>query len=270
MAVALTSGVLWARNKAKGELCSAIDVLVINGDSTSFVTSEGVLEDLKNKGITVVGKRMGDIDADYIEQQLKMSPYLESADCIKCKDGKVLIKVNQLVPVLRVFDGDNSYYINRVGKRMESSMLYHCNVPVVQGHFNKQYPPTRLLPLISYVESDSLLSSLVTMLCVRDTNNIILIPSIGGHVVNIGNADGFENKFAKLKLFYKEVMPKRGWQTYDTISVKWNHQVVATRRAKAVKQEVQIDDLDNAEAPDEGTMSIVTTNPAANGGQKTN
>lgn len=258
MAVALTSGVLWARNKAKGELCNAIDVIVVNGDSTSFVTPNGVLEDLKIKGISVVGKRMGDIDADYIEQQLKMSPYLESADCIKCQDGKVLIKVSQLVPVIRIFDGDNSYYVNRVGKRMEASMLYHCDVPVVQGHFNKQFPPTRLLPLISYVESDSLLSSLVTMYCVRDTNNIILVPSIGGHVVNLGSVDGFEGKFAKLKLFYEEVMPKRGWQAYDTISVKWNHQIVATRRVKAVKEEVQIDDLEDTETPDAGTMSTVT------------
>lgn len=264
MAAALTTGVLWARNKAKGELCTAIDVLVVNGDSTSFVTPKGVLEDLKNKGINVVGKHMGDIDADFIEEQLKMSPYLENADCIKCQDGKVLIKVSQLVPVLRIFDGDNSYYVNRVGKRMEATMLYHCDVPVVQGHFTKQYPPTRLLPLISYVKGDSLLSSLATMFCVRDTNNIIMVPSISGHVVNLGNADGFENKFAKLKLFYQEVMPKRGWQFYDTISVKWNYQIVATRRTKAVQQEVQVDDAFDPEIPDPGTMSTVTVNKNVN------
>lgn len=258
MAVALTTGILWARNKSLGELCTAIDVEVINADSTSFVTPQGVLNDLKGQGIKVVGKRMGEIDASDIEEALRQSPYLENADCVKCQDGRVLIRVSQLVPVLRVFDGEDSYYVNRAGKHMAVTSFYHCDVPVVRGHFTRKYPATRLLSLIDYVEQDSLLHSLISMYQVRDTNNIILIPNLSGHVINIGNADGFDNKFAKLKLFYNQVMPKRGWNTYDTISVKWNHQIVATRRAKAVEKVVKYDPEDDEQAPDLQTMTLGT------------
>ena len=59
LAVALTAGILWARGKSQGELCSEIDVEVINADSTSFVTPQGVLNDLKGQGIEVIGQRMG-------------------------------------------------------------------------------------------------------------------------------------------------------------------------------------------------------------------
>ena len=258
LAVALTVGILWAREKSRGELCTAVDVEVVNADSTSFVTPQGVLTDLKSQGIKIVGKHMGDINASDIEEALKVSPYLENADIVKCQNGKVLIRVSQLVPVLRVFDGEESYYLNKAGKRMAATTYYHCDVPVVQGHFTRKYPATRLLPLIDYVESDSLLHSLVTMYQVRDTNNIILIPDISGHVVNIGNADGFENKFAKLKLFYREVLPKRGWNTYDTISVKWNHQIVATRRIKAVEEVLPDHSEDDEQAPDIETMTVGT------------
>jgi cell division protein FtsQ len=256
LAVALTTGILWARDKSRGELCSRVDVEVVNADSTSFVTPQGVINDLKGQGIKLVGKHMGDIDASDIEEALKLSPYLENADIVKCQDGRLLIRVNQLVPVLRVFDGDNSYYVNRVGKRMEANLYYHCDVPVVKGHFTKRYPETRLLPLINYVEGDSLLRSLVTMYYVRDTNNIIIVPQISGHVINIGDASGFENKFAKLKLFYNQVLPKKGWNTYDTISVKWNHQVVATRRVKAVEQHPDYDPLEDEQPPDLQTMTL--------------
>ena len=258
LAVALTVGILWAREKSRGELCTSVDVEVVNADSTSFVTPQGVLTDLKGQGIKLVGKHMGDINASDIEEALKVSPYLENADIVKCQNGKVLIRVSQLVPVFRVFDGEESYYMNRAGKRMAATTFYHCDVPVVQGHFTRKYPATRLLPLIDYVENDSLLHSLVTMYQVRDTNNIILVPEISGHVVNIGNADGFENKFAKLKLFYREVMPKRGWNTYDTISVKWNHQIVATRRVKAVEQVLADHSEDDEQAPDMETMTVGT------------
>lgn len=258
LAVGLTTGILWARDKSRGEVCEVVEVQVVNADSTSFVTPQGVLSDLKGQGIKIVGKRMGDIDASDIEEALRQSPYLENADLVKCQQGKVLIRVSQLVPVMRVFDGEDSYYVNRAGKHMAATNYYHSDVPVVQGHFTKKYPPTRLLPLIDYVESDSLLHSLVTMYQVRDTNNIIIVPDFSGHVVNIGNADGFENKFAKLKLFYSEVLPKRGWNTYDTISVKWNHQIVATRRVKAVEQVIAGDPEDDEQPADIQTMTTGT------------
>ena len=258
LAAALVIGTLWARDKSRGEQCTGIEVEVINADSTSFVTPQGVLNDLKGRGIKLVGKRMGDIDASDIEEALRLSPYLENADIVKCQNGKVLIRVSQLVPVFRVFDGESSYYVNRAGKHMTATNFYHSDVPVVQGHFTRKYPPTRLLPLIDYVEKDSLLRSLVTMFIMRDSNNIILVPDISGHVINIGNADGLENKFAKLKLFYSQVMPKRGWNTFDTISVKWNHQVVATRRTKAVQQVMEFDPDDDEPAPDIETMTIGT------------
>ena len=258
LAAALVTGILWAKDKSRGEKCTGIEVQVINADSTSFVTPQGVLNDLKGQGIKLVGKRMGDINASEIEEALRLSPYLESADIVKCQDGKVLIRVSQLVPVFRVFDGGSSYYVNRAGKHMSATNYYHSDVPVVQGHFTRKFPPTHLLPLIDYVENDSLLHSLVTMYIVRDTNNIILVPSISGHVVNIGNVSGLDNKFAKLKLFYREVMPQRGWNTFDTISVKWNHQVVATRRTKAVQQTIVDAPDDDEQAPDIQTMTIGT------------
>ena len=258
LAAALVTGILWAKDKSRGEECTGIEVQVINADSTSFVTPQGVLNDLKGQGIKLVGKRMGDINASEIEEALRLSPYLENADIVKCQDGKVLIRVSQLVPVFRVFDGGSSYYVNRAGKHMSATNYYHSDVPVVQGHFTRKFPPTHLLPLIDYVENDSLLHSLVTMYIVRDTNNIILVPSISGHVVNIGNVSGLENKFAKLKLFYREVMPQRGWNTFDTISVKWNHQVVATRRTKAVQQTIVDAPDDDEQAPDIQTMTVGT------------
>lgn len=256
LAMALTGGILWAHAKSQDEKCTDVEIVVVNGDSTAFVTPAGVMSDLKGHGVELVGKAMADINASDVEEALRDSPYLESADIVKCQGGRLLIRVSQLVPVLRVFDGDESYYVNRVGKRMSANMYYHCDVPVVQGHFTKRYPATRLLPLINYVEGDSLLRSLVTMYLVRDTNNIIVVPQFSGHVVNIGNADDFENKFAKLKQFYNEVMPVKGWNTYDTISVKWNHQIVATRRVKAVEQVFEYDPEDDEQAPDMQTMTV--------------
>jgi cell division protein FtsQ len=252
----LVWGIIWARGKAADQICTGIDIEILNADSSVFVTREGILSELEKTNIRVKGKPMWQINSDRIEEALEHSEYLENVDCIKSQDGKVVVRASQLVPVLRVFDGNNSYYVNCRGKRMSATASYHVDVPVVEGHFTKKFPPTRLLPMIGYVEGDSALHALVTMYCFKDSNDIFIIPSIFGHVVNMGSADNFESKFKKLKLFYSKVLPVQGWLTYDTISVKWDHQIVATRRTKAVETAVNYDPELDEPTPDMETMSI--------------
>lgn len=249
-------GIYWARGKAADQVCQYVEVTIDNADSTQFVTPQGIINELAKLGFKVVGKPMWQIDADRIEEALLRSEYLEKAECVKAQQGVLQIRASQLVPVLRVFDGYQSYYVNRYGKRMSATASYHADVPVVQGHFTDHYPPTRLLPMIQYVENDSLLRALVTMFTMRDSNNIFIVPAIYGHIVNMGDANNYEAKFRKLQLFYRKVMPAKGWENYDTISVKWDHQVVATRRVKAVKVEMSYDSAYDEPEPDLQTIAI--------------
>lgn len=252
----LAWGILWARDKARDEVCRAIVVDVLNSTATPFVTPQAVKEELDSKGISAVGRPVWQINTDTIEAILRRSPYLEDAECFFMHDGTLRIRVSQLVPVLRVFDGNSSYYVNREGKYMRATATYHADVPVVHGHFTKQYPVTRLLPLIRWVERDSALKSLVTMYHFVDSNNIYFVPAIAGHVVNLGNATGYENKFKKLELFYRKVMPEKGWFTYDTISLKWNYQVVATKRHKKVEVVQEYNPEEDEQDDDHETMTV--------------
>ena len=237
LASLLLWGVLWAKGRTEGEKCVKVDIRIENNDSTSFVNAEGVLQYLNQCHLRLIGVPMKDISTVAVEEALARSPYLEYGECVKGADGVLLVKVKQLVPVMRVMDGDNAYYVNRDGKQMPVSTDFTSDVMIVKGHFTAQYPPKRLLPLIDYVQSDSVINALVGMIEFRDSNNIYIVPNIMGHVVNFGNVDNIENKFKKLLLFYRKVMPEKGWNTYDTISVKWRYQVVGNLRHKKVLTE---------------------------------
>lgn len=253
----LLVGISWARKKAKDELCQRVDVVIVNEDSTAFVTKAGVLAELASAGIKMEGKPMWQIDASHVERELRRSDYLEDVQCVKAKDGVIIIRATQLVPVFRVFSNESeSYYVNAAGKRMLAKASFYADVPVVKGDFSPSFPCTKLLPMVQYAEQDSLLRSIVSMYVVRDSDNIFLVPSIYGHVVNMGSVEHFERKFEKLKLFYQKVMPAKGWETYDTISVKWDYQVVATKRKKAVPVVMAYDPADDEQMPDLETMSV--------------
>lgn len=260
MLIVLTSlmvvGILWARDKGRDEVCTEVEVLVVNEDSTHFVTPAGVIEELERKHIVVKGKPVWQINVEDIEKLLGESQYIEDVECMFENGGRLKIEVSQIVPVMRVFDGDQSYYVNKDGKRMTAVSTFHADVPIVEGHFTSSYSPLRLLPMIKHVEQDSSLRALVTMYYMRDSNNIFIVPSIKGHVVNMGNCEGYEGKFKKLQLFYNKVMPVKGWMHYDTISVKWDYQVVATKRDKTVEAEPEYDPAEDEQADNILTMSV--------------
>ena len=83
-----------------------------------------------------------------------------------------------------------------------------------------------------------------------------------GQIIDFGSVANYENKFKKLLLFYEKVMPVRGWDTYDTISLKWMHQVVATRRLKRVEATVEAGPDDDEIAPDATTITVTDDNRA--------
>lgn len=258
----LAWGVIWAHGQARDQVCRKVDIEVVNASIKPFVTPRGIIEDLKHAHVELEGKPMWQINSDRVERLLDASPYLESADCIKGQDGHFIIRVRQLVPVMRVMDGDNSYYVNREGKRMETNGNYYCDVPVVNGHFTRAYGPERLVPLLDYVQSDATLNSIVTMYNYRGPGSIYIVPCFVGQIIDFGSVANYENKFKKLLLFYEKVMPVRGWDTYDTISLKWLHQVVATRRLKRVEATVEAGPDDDEIAPDATTITVTDDNRA--------
>ena len=223
-----------AHQQSQLEVCKQVDLVILNSDSSTFVTREGIMKELETRNLFPEGKLIRSLDTDSIERALAHCDYLESVECYVSNINHLVIEVRQYVPVMRVYDrGDSTvYYVNRTGKRVAVDGRYHIDVPVVEGDFTGSFQPIRLLPLINYVDGDESLKGLVSMYVVRDSNNVCFVPTICGHIVNMGRVEGWESKFKKLRLFYDNVMSKKGWDAYTEVSLKWDYMVVGTLRGK--------------------------------------
>lgn len=258
LALLLIAGT-WANGEARREVCQRVEVIIENADSSSFITPKVIERELNRLGIHPEGQRFANINTLEIENRLGQTDFLENAECVMVHPNTLQIHVAQIVPVMRVFDDGKSYYVNGSGKRYMANAFFHADVPVFSGKFTTQFPASKLLPLARYIENNSELRNFVSMVNVADSNNVYIVPAIYGHVVNIGHPDGLDNKFAKLKEFYTKVMPEKGWMFYDTISVKFSHQVVATRRKKAVKVDINWQELSDEASDDHETMTMNDT-----------
>lgn len=219
--------------------------------ATGFVSQTEVSQECGDIMQWIGQRPRGHISLDSIERTLRRCDKIERVNVCELNNGVLAIDVVPMTPVARVFDINSSYYINAEGKRISATPRYHVDVPVVVGSFPASRPARRLLPLLSYIAAHPELDALVSTVKQDSRGDIIIVPTIRGHVVNFGDTSMVADKFDRLRRFYRGVMPTAGWETYDTLAVKWRGRVVATRRNKALGASMlsavveEFDDIDD-------------------------
>ena len=85
----------------------------------------------------------------------------------------------------------------------------------------------------SYVCNDPLFRSLVGQVHLEKNGDFVLVPLVGGQKIIFGSAYSereVREKFKKLRVFYKEAMPFKGWDTYLEINLKFGDQIVCKKK----------------------------------------
>lgn len=257
----------WAHGEAARHKCVGIDVRIAdNTNSADSITRRGVLDELSRYPRPIVGAQINTINTADIRSYLSSFSNFESVECVLTPGGELRVNIVPMIPEIRIFSPEGSYYVNKDGKKIASNAEFYVDVPVVRGNFNKKFPPSSVLPLVRFINSDPVLKDLVAMIEARDPHNLILVPRIHGHVINFGDINRLAEKRDMLLQMYRRVMPYKGWEEYDTISVKFKGQIVATRRNKTPisHSEEYEEDIDPEEAtlPEEaGNQAVLATRP---------
>lgn len=217
---------------ARKDTLTGITVNVRDTLMTHFITPADIIRESGVDPDTLPRCRRSEFDLYSLKRRLEQSDKIQNVDVSMLSSGRILIDVTPMTPVARVFEKKNSYYINSQGKKISADIRYHLDVPVVVGYFDSIHPAQRLLPLLDHIARDPGLTALVSTVCQERDGNIIIVPTIVGHVVNFGDTSDVADKFARLRTFYRKVASERGWQAYDTVAVKWRGRVVGTLRRK--------------------------------------
>ena len=82
------------------------------------------------------------------------------------------------------------------------------------------------MEFLIFINQDEMWKAQIAQLAVNEDNELTLWPQMTKQLILFGPADEIEEKFKKLKLFYKEVLPKKGWNTYSSVNLKYKNQIV--------------------------------------------
>ena len=243
---------VWARAEAARHLCTGIEVVIDGNSRVASISRESVREVIDGYPGQIVGQPVHSINTYAIADYLRKFNNFETVDCMITTQGTLKVRVVPMVPAIRVFEADRSYYVNKDGKTMAAIPGFHVDVPVVTGKFTGNFRPQDVLPVVRFVARDSMLNNIVGMVKAVDRENILLVPRIKGHVINIGDTTRLAEKRRAIITAYHSILPYKGWETYDTISVKFRGQIVATRRDKTPLFPIPV--VDEEEDGEEATL----------------
>ena len=163
-----------------------------------------------------------------LEQFLEYHPSIENVEVFTSQEGDVSIDIVQRKAVVRIITKDDNYYLDANGKVMPISKHYTPRVLVASGNVSEQNHQ-EIFDFVNIINESEFWKAQITQLYFID-NEVILIPRVGEQKIHFGLLTRVNEKLDNLYQFYQQAMPVEGWQTYSDISLKYNNQIVCTKK----------------------------------------
>lgn len=232
--------VLMSFVSSKKNTVTITNVKILIPGADNFIEREEIDAVLKQSQGSLIGRKLEQINLQDIEKKIKSNPYIAMATVYADMDGVIHIEIKQRQPILRVINANGQdYYIDRNGLKMPVSPNFTADVLVANGNLMEHFTG-RVDTLITklardlyetalFIKKDTLWDAQIEQLFVNDKEDIELIPRVGNQRIILGSADSLQVKMRNLLAFYKQAMPKVGWDTYKTINIKYTNQVVCVK-----------------------------------------
>lgn len=222
--------------------CKEIEIDIDYDGGEPLIMPEQIKSKLRPD--TLIGKKLTDIDLVKIEKKINAIPLLSKADAYTSITGNLNIHARQCHPIVRVYTASSkSYYFDQNGDVIPVSTNYPSRVLIASGNIRFTWSDTLnvlqledksllkdLFTLSEYIYNDRFLKAQIDQIYVNRNKEFELVPKVGKHLIVFGKLDDMEGKFERLMKFYEEGLNKLGWNKYSVINLKFENQVVCTKR----------------------------------------
>ncbi|NOU60090.1 cell division protein FtsQ/DivIB [Marinifilum caeruleilacunae] len=206
-----------------------IKVKIKDSIDSGFVSNKDVEKIVKKQYPDWEGNSVYAINKEILEEKINQVPYVKKSEVYSSLTGNLVVEIHQRNPIVRVLHG-RGYYIDEEGKKMPLSRKFTSRVLVVSGAVNEQLIKEELFDLVKFITNDEFWRSQITQIYVTSGKEYILVPRVGAHKIELGRIDNYQKKFKKLYALYTDGFTKTGWNKYKRINLKYENQVVCTKK----------------------------------------
>lgn len=228
--------IYYAYAQRKEVRCQSI-VVFISPDSPRFVDEDEISGMIEKSGEPIIGSRLSDINIEKLETKLSTFNTLKDVEIYRKIEarglsfsGTLVINVGERTPVLRIKTADEDYYLDMKGIQIPVSSRYFERMVIVSGTFPDETVKNNLLKMADFVNKDDFWKAQIEQVLIQPNGELLLIPQVGDYVIEFGKPEDYKLKFRNLKAVYQQGFKNFGWNKYKLISVKYQNQVVCTKK----------------------------------------
>ena len=237
MLVGVFALISFVEKKQCGKVFKDIRISIDNEYDNYFIDEEEVVRILTaNNRDLILQKKYEDINLKVLEQRIKSHKFVEDAQVFKDHKGNLMVEIKQCRPIARVIQPDGPHaYIGAGGNTLTTSEKFTARVVIVDGKFtNTLLQPNFLksiqgkpyLDFFLQVDQDKFWKAQIAQVSIDGYGDITMYPQVGDEVIFVGKPEDLETKFERLKIFYKRILPQKGWNKYDLINLKYKDQII--------------------------------------------
>ncbi len=240
LAALAIGAIIFAEMKSREVKCTGVVIKLDSENERPLLSKQDINIMVTNEGADYfLDRPMDEISLHQIEQRVKKIPLVKSCEAHYDFSGRIIVSVKEYSPIARILHftaGESNYkdqYVTQEGKFIGTSSLFTPRVLIASGPFfsgkRKNLLDERgktLIPLFEFINDNDFWRAQITQVIVAEDGGVVLVPAIGQTYVDFGLPVNIETKFKKLDLFYKKIIPNKGWNTYHWVHLKYKNQVI--------------------------------------------
>ena len=237
LSILLFFSIGFGENRQSDKVCEQIVVAIDYQYDNYFVDKDEVM-DLMTVGGTrnLIGNWWVHLDLKEIEKRVMGHHFIKKAEVYRDLEGNMLVEVNQKRPIARIIrNGVNQAYISDEGEILPVSKKFTARVVLISGDYgselvkSKQVNQTlegKLMDLLRFIDEDEFWKAQVSEVNIDRKGNVILYPQVTKQYIEFGDLNNLTHKFDKLKIFYQDILPQKGWNYYTKVNLKYQDQII--------------------------------------------
>lgn len=227
----LVFSAIYFRSASRNRICESFVVVVHDSTKYRFVTTQDIRSAIKRKELDPVGRKFGEINTLSIRDTILTNKLVENVEVYTTPKGSVVAEVTQRRPVLRVIsDVKGDFYVDSDRHVMPVSGNFSVYVPVATGIISEEFAKEDLYDFAEFLAAHPDWDAWFEQIVVKENEEVELIPRAGDFRIILGKLDDFKPKLVKFSRFVEEGLNIVGWNRYSTINLKYQNQVVCTKK----------------------------------------
>lgn len=202
----------------------------IEGDKMEAMSKESIMEMLDKEGLDPIGNHVDSIVCSKIENYMSSISLVKECQVYLSSKGHLNIEIECKIPALKVIESSGkAYYIDCEGDIIDGvqKALY---LPVVTGHVTDSMANIELKEIANAINGNAFWRAQIEQIHFNENKEIVIVPRVGDHIIELGKAEDVEQKLQKLHTFYHKGINTIGWNKYSKLNIEYNEKVICTKR----------------------------------------